>query len=141
MIEHIWTVLCTHAVIDGDTNNLSLFDVLEQLSLKGPKLEAGGLLPFKCELVSFWAREDPNQPAKGKARVVLITPSGKELKPHEYAIDLTTFARSRNRTIMEAVPVPEAGLFAFRTELWDEPKKTWVAQARTPLSIEHTLAE
>jgi hypothetical protein len=35
MVEHIWTVLCSHAVVDKDTNNVSLHNVIEQVNVKG----------------------------------------------------------------------------------------------------------
>ena len=33
MIDHIWTVLCLRAVIDVDSQNVSIQNVLEELNL------------------------------------------------------------------------------------------------------------
>lgn len=55
MIDHVWTVLCSHAITDTDTNNLTLYNTIEQVSvLEAP--QPGAILGLTFEVVSFWIR-------------------------------------------------------------------------------------
>ena len=35
MTRHVWTVACMHAVIDQESNLVSLLDVIEQINIPG----------------------------------------------------------------------------------------------------------
>src|SRR5687768_16274240 len=108
-IRHVWSVLCSKSTVDRETNNVSLIEVLEQLEITATVTRIGSSgqaappiptipgAPFTGELVTLWARTDPAQPARGIARVRLLSPQGAELAAFEYAIDVSTNARLRNQ--------------------------------------------
>jgi len=51
MLEHIWSVLCSRSVIDSETNNVSIQDVIEQITINAEPAE-NGFLPFPMELIT-----------------------------------------------------------------------------------------
>ena len=63
MIDHVWTVLCSHAVIDRDSNSVSLLDVIEQLNI-GDEPSPEGRIISSLDLMTLWAREDIDRPTQ-----------------------------------------------------------------------------
>jgi len=88
MIDHVWTVVCSRAVVDRFSNNVSLQNVLEQFSIRDEP-EPGGLIPIPFEVMTLWTRSDFEMPAQGSQRLTLFSPSGDIIKEHEFAVDLT----------------------------------------------------
>jgi hypothetical protein len=84
MIDHVWTILCSRAVIDRDTNNMSLLEVIEQLTLgdASPPVEGEGLAPIQLELVTLWTRREMmNQRAGGLASGSIGHPASSTRSP------------------------------------------------------------
>ncbi len=144
MITHIWSVLCARTVIDSETNNISLIDVLEQLNLKVEPVPDGkvGLVPIPYEVVSFWRRTRSNEPTQGRARLRLLAPDGKEIGPaHEVQLDLSAHPRLRSRARGLGIPVLVSGEYHFTVELQSEDGGTWDEVARIPLQVTIEPAE
>ena len=74
MIDHIWTVICSRAVIDQRSRNVSIQSVVEQLNINAVP-EPDFVLNIKLEAVSFWVRTDPDISVRGYTRLFFITPS------------------------------------------------------------------
>ncbi len=79
-IKHIWTILCSNSSIDQNTNNVSLFNVIEQVELQAfdkkkinEKQEKG--IPLNCELISLWNRKD-NAKKGYEEKVEFVDPAG-----------------------------------------------------------------
>jgi hypothetical protein len=69
MIQHVWSVLCARAVIDSESNTISLFDVVEQIVAIGPGIAAigpgaEGVAPVSLELVTLWSRDSLDEAAR-----------------------------------------------------------------------------
>lgn len=115
MIEHIWSVLCSRSVIDSETNNVSIQDVIEQITIVAKPTE-NGFLPFPLELITLWGRKEIDRPANGTERVSFVTPSGKSTLISESKIDLSKIERHRQRIKFPGIPLSEAGRYYFRVE-------------------------
>lgn len=135
MLEHIWTVLCSKSLVDQETQNITLFEVLEQVNVPkeffSSKKEV--VLP-NFEVVSLWGRANVDKAIKGKARLTLQTPSGKSLNQHEYAIDLSTHQRTRTRAKVNSLIVNEPGRYQFSIERFENQR--WKVVGRVPLLIQ-----
>ena len=144
MVDHVWTVFCTRSVIDKDTNNVSLFEVLEKISAVGEVPEEKGkekvvpAIPINAHLVTLWARRNPLISVKGRARIVFESPSHNLLFQREYEVDLSSFLRTRVRSEISALPVPESGWYRFKVELLSE-SGNWQKVASIPLEVELEL--
>ncbi len=137
MIKHTWSVLCLRAIIDQTTNNISLIDVLEQINLEGGPPPAGevGTIPIQFEVISSWYRVPKDQPTKGRARFVFLSPDGNTLASREIDVDLSEHARLRTRLASAALQFRLAGDHIFRIQLRDEGHQEWMDVADLPLQI------
>jgi hypothetical protein len=118
MIEHIWSVLCSRSVIDSETNNVSIQDVIEHIIINAEPTE-NGFLPFPLELITLWGRKELDKPAIGTERVAFVTPSGKSSIISESKIDLSKVERHRHRVRLPGLPLSEGGRYYFKVELTD----------------------
>ena len=133
MIEHIWSVLCSRSVIDSESNNVSIQDVVEQININAKPAD-NGFLPIQLELISLWGREDVNEASKGTERIIFVTPSGKTEIISEAEIDLTKAERHRHRVRFPGLPVNEAGKYYFKVEMKNGDNK-WKQVSAIPLKV------
>lgn len=139
MIDHIWSVLCSRSTIDTESNNVSLFNVIEQINPVGLPEGARGLLPMEVEIVSLWVRDDV--PGRGFTRVVIETPSSSVEPSAEGMIDLSseTIKRFRTRQRLLGVPFEGHGQYWFRVEFRTEEATEWITVARIPVEMAHVV--
>jgi len=134
MIEHVWTAVCSNVVIDRESNNASLHNVIDQLNVCG-HIAPSTLLGIPFEIISLWLRSDPQQAATGQARVTLMAPSGRSLGSVEYPINLTEFERYRGVVRTQGLPVEGPGRYRYRVELRVDPENEWQQVAAVPLTV------
>jgi hypothetical protein len=138
MIEHIWTVLCSQSVVDKDTNNISLFNVMEQLVITGPPVPEGqvGLIPLNLEVVSLWNRANETQPNRGQVHLRLIDPSGNSLGIEiEYMADVSIHTRARTIAKIAGLSFRGPGVYQFCVQFLPEGETVWKDIVRIPLQI------
>jgi hypothetical protein len=140
-MHHVWSVLCSHSLIDQETNNISLFGVLEQISATGPPVTGERqAVPINCELVTLWSRSIPDQSETGRFRLRCETPNTL-LFESEGDIDLTNHRRRRLRAKIDLLPVPETATYYFRMCLWNAADNDWCEVAAIPLDVEINVQE
>ena len=133
MIDFIWGVLCARSIIDQGSNNISMIDVVEQITLS-PEAQFPVNIVYPFQLVSLWSRSDYEQPAIGRARIIVFSPSDEEIHREEIEIDLTSFRRLRHRLGFQGLPISETGKFVFQVEQFQADGTTLVV-ARVPLEV------
>lgn len=134
MIDHVWTVICSRAVIDKSSNNVSIQNVIEQVNIRG-KPEPDGFVFMPLEAVTFWARADPDKPSRARTRLAFWSPSGKQLGSFEREIDLSQFERLRSVFRFKGLPTSEEGRHFFRMEIQNEGESKWQQVAAVPLQV------
>lgn len=134
MIDHIWTVPCRQAIIDRDTNLVSLLNVIEQVTIP-EKPRSEGIVPVQVEVVSLWQRSDPGVPSESRARVTFRSPTGEDLAAGEFELDLSQWQRLRTRHCFRGLPVREEGQYRFSVELWQGSGAQWEEVASIPMEI------
>jgi hypothetical protein len=134
MIEHIWTILCSRSIIDSETNNVSIQDVIEQISINAQPTE-NGFLPFPLELITLWGRKESDEAVQGMERISFVTPSGKETIISEARIDLTKAERHRHRVRFPGLPLDQAGRYYFRVD-FKENGEEYRDMAAIPLAVQ-----
>lgn len=145
MAEHLWTVLCARCLVDAETNNVSLIDVIEQLTLAGdpPKLPPDGkpiiLAGTQLNVVSLWTRADLTRSERVTFRLVVITPDGKRIVPKEqHDLDLENQRRMRVFLRLNSFPYRGPGDYNWLIEERQQTKSgkpKWTKVARIPLEI------
>jgi hypothetical protein len=143
MIRHIWTVFCSSSAIDRDTNQVSLFDIIERIKvdLIGPP-PAGEkiVIPSRCQVVTLWTRAQQGEPDSGTTRLRLIAPGGQELLKSENEVDLTEYALRRVRINLAGLPYIGNGQYRFVIDIKFEDEWKVVAEIPVQLDVETKLA-
>ena len=139
----IWAILCQNAIVAQESNNVSLIEVIDELTVPAPpprrsqeSTEEIGLL-FDARLVILWSRDDLGTPESGTSRTRLVDPDGRESLSPEIEIDLTNFLRSRSIGRFGAFPFSPTreGEHLFKIEV-RTPASEWVQVAELPLLIQ-----
>jgi len=145
-VKHIWSVLCKHSIIDNETNNINLEEVLERLQVdvgvdpKTPKaLPERVTIPFGFEIVTLWARknfEDKDE-RKVDVRIEIIDPSGKKISEIVNSFVLTpNFRRMRGRARSGNIILTTSGLYIFKVSGKEFGEKDFDVVAELPLEVE-----
>jgi len=149
MAEHIWSVPCKNILQDTHTNLVSLFEVLEkitiekgqeQLSISHREGKRGFIFPLSMQLVSLWTRSDWSKPETGMGGVALINPSGETMIEQRFDIKLQEGDTSRRHLVIyDRFPLSAFGLHWFVVSQWRPSKsgKTgkWYREARAPIEV------
>ena len=137
MAELLWAVLCYKANVDKETNNVSLLDVLEQITLQpGQDLEdeaEGIAMAHHMELATLWRRTDPAVPELGHMRLELVTPRNNVSGRAELPLRLDTSVRYRGIVKLDALPFEGFGTYRFRVSKKEEGD--WREVTSVPLEV------
>lgn len=140
MINHVWSVLCSRAVVDRDSNNVSLENIFEQFQVNAePK--PGGFIGIPFHIMSLWIRADENTPAKANTKLILVSPSKEIINSFESEIDLTNHERFRNKAEFTGIPASESGRYIFQVAIQQAGSENWSVVAEIPLSVNFNLPE
>ena len=134
MIQHIWSVVCQSASIDAETNRISLFNVLENLTIS-PEIDEPITLPINFEIFSLWTRAEVEQPSKGRMHVYYRNPLGENSNPVELEIDLSHANIFRSRVRSQGIEIKTSGRYIFLVEIQDEGEERWRAVAEIPVLV------
>ncbi|MFQ5875655.1 MAG: hypothetical protein ACE5JL_17905, partial [Dehalococcoidia bacterium] len=140
-LKVIWAVLCQSSVVDRYTINLSLFNIIEEITVAStPPQEppAGGSLgegvPAIFELVTLWARSIQEVPERGYGRTRLIVPGDESQMEQEYEVDLTQYLRLRHRMRISGLPIRDQGTHRFVIDGRGESGE-WAQMFEVPLRV------
>ena len=137
MIRHVWSVLCSRALTDRDSNNVSLVEVIEEIQLRVEKNATKDKIavPFPIHWVTLWARMEADKPSCVHAKDMVIDPSGEIILVKEYDVDLSEHKRYRFIRNLQGLPVPSSGQYRFHTQLLDEKSHAWEDVSDVPLEV------
>jgi hypothetical protein len=141
MIRHCWTVVCSRSSMDSESHNVSMFEVLEQLTVQGPLPEGRGQVVMPHEVVSLWTREDLEKGGSAEARHGVIAPSGWSSQGKSLQIDLTRYNRLRSRARQGSFPLEGPGLYWITTEFRKATDEEWQEVSRVPLEVRVQIAQ
>lgn len=134
MINHVWTVICSRAVVDNESNNVTLQNILEQFRIKAEP-EPDGVIGIPFDIMTLWIRSDENVPEKANTKLILVSPSGKIIHTYETDIDLTNHERFRSKAKFSGLPASKSGRYLFRVAIQQEKSEEWKVVTEIPLSV------
>src|SRR5215207_3350093 len=144
MAENIWSVLCYKASLDQDNNQVSLLDVLEELTLvPGQEIPAGDKigLGHHMEFVTLWRRTAIDKPETARMKLDILSPGHKSLGTAELEISLETARRYRGIIKLDTLPFDGFGIYQFRLSKKDEEAVDWEEVASVPLEVNEKPSE
>jgi hypothetical protein len=131
--------VCRRALIDRETNTVSLIEVIEGIQIKAALSKSpkdGDGIPGPLEVVSFWARSDAAKPEETFLRVVLMTPKGKKMTGPTLKADLRTAKRARMMFRAPGFAYHGEGTYLFQIEEEDKKRKIWRRIVSVPVDLE-----
>jgi len=145
-VEHIWSLVCKNSSIDNETNNITLFNLIERITMNAPKQEIdkikngeakGILLGMDFEVVSRFKKLDKSKTTAFDFRLRFLAPSGKLLPVQaEQKIAFTEGIQNmRVRNRFSTMPIIEAGEYTISVEAKDVGESDYQEVAKVPLEI------
>ena len=142
MSGHIWSVLCSRAINDRRTNNISLIDVIEELTIEGGTPVFDGkstvmLGGIELYLVSLWM-DDHLSESPPVCRLSVVTPDKKTLKQPEVPLNFDGNARLRHTFSFQGIPYRGLGRYWWvvqRKRVTKTERVRWEKVARLPLEL------
>ena len=135
MIEHIWTVICSRSIIDSETNNISLLETLEQLTIESPiESNEAATISVGFEIVSYWVRSNAEVGAKGRGNIVLENPAGASVNEIPFEIDLDSYPRLRTRIKFFGFPATP-GRYNFSVQVSTDEQTEWASVVKVPIFV------
>ena len=140
MIDHVWTLVCSQSVIDTESLNLSIHNVLEQINVSVEQT-ADLVIDLPHTIVSLWVRSETTAPARGTSRVCLVDPAGEKTAVSEMPVDLTKAESVRHRIIRRGLRIAGSGRHLIQVELLEDGQTEWRLVASVPLRVVVTTPE
>jgi hypothetical protein len=121
MARIVLAVFCQSAIVDGLTNNLSIFNQYDEVHPSPPpEVQAKKGVPmmaFQCALASVWERDREEISESVPMRIRLVGPQKKSLPITEGTVDLRKSRRFRLVTNLPGLPVIGEGTYTFLFEV------------------------
>ncbi|MCX6702596.1 MAG: hypothetical protein NTW60_01900 [Candidatus Wolfebacteria bacterium] len=121
-IQHRWSIICSGVSIDQQSNNLSLFNIIEQIRI--PKnhlveIKEGGekklVIPVPFNLINLWSRASSDVAEKVDVEIKLIDPSGKARKVGAFTLKFDSkIERIRSKSQYSGIKASSSGVYTFR---------------------------
>ncbi|MFP4120823.1 hypothetical protein [Coleofasciculus sp.] len=138
MINHISTLICLKSIVNEETKNITLVEIIEQFNIDNisSSNENQSIILPDFELVSFWGRKSKDEPSQGSARLCLMSPSRNILFQKEYKIDLSNNLRCNAIFKISGLEIQEEGDYEFHIKLIEQGKTKWKTVGKALLPIE-----
>ncbi|MFA6297342.1 MAG: hypothetical protein WC629_02150 [Candidatus Paceibacterota bacterium] len=149
-IKTLWTLLCQNPIIDQQTNQISLFNVLEdiQFDIKGFKkedVEEGKvsafkqktMIPYPFALVTEFERNEENlEELHVELKITIIDPLGAILSVHTPSVTLEKGKkRMRIITRFEGVEVTRSGTYTYETAIRTKDSDIYQEQGEAKIDV------
>ena len=136
-----FAVLCESTSVDAESNRVSLFNVIEGLTLgvdPDAETEEGAdlMLPFSGTLVVTTERTNPSDPEAANGRIVLRVPDGREFRGVTFDTDLSNHLRARSTFQIDVLPFAGAGVYQFKLQYEDDSTGKWETINTVSLPVE-----
>lgn len=120
-VEHIMTTICNSASVDMDTNNLSLFNIIEEIQVNLEIIDNKPIdfkqkkpvnIPF--ELISVWRRLDTSVEVNSDLKIVFKDPDDEVMQEINYKLEIKNLhQRMRIRIKSNGLNITKQGDYYF----------------------------
>ena len=136
-LQHQWSILCKESSIDGQSNNLSLFNIVEQVGLNAEVFaeKKEGAIPMNLELVTLWEKQVDKSEVQAEIEVEFQDPDGKPLGKFPYTISVP---RRRHRHILKlnGLPITEkSGRYVFKIRKKEGEENRFIEVSEVPIEV------
>lgn len=133
MIKHLFSTICNRTSIDKETNSLSIFNIIEQITIFSEP-EEPVQLPMHFEIISLWMRSNEKIPCSSTAKYYLCDPQGISKTNVEIMIDLSNNLIGRTIIRVSGIELRGPGIYEFHIEIQQE-NGDWKQVASIPFLV------
>ena len=140
----MWSIICSGVSIDKSTNNVSLFNVIEQVQIPRNNLvevkekeEKWLAIPMPFYLMMLWSKPSTNTIEKASVEIKLVDSKNKSRKIGEFDIKFAPkMERIRFKFQYAGIRVSSSGAHVFKIFLREDGQKKFREVGSAQLSIE-----
>jgi len=143
-VRNIWAMLSRSSAIDSETKVLSIFDVLEEITItsdvkvEGKETGKGNLLKFPFEINAMWERDDVSSDTSWNVRISIADPNGSEIGKAIFPLKFGPKKRRlRTRTKLPGILFSGYGTYTFG--IFIEGKHRSVLAQEIPLTVKSKI--
>ncbi len=137
-IKYLAGHVCLHTIIDKDSNNISLIEIIDQINIETSGTDANkteyGLIDF--EVVTIWERPEIIKPIISRGGISFISPDGKTLFQEEFDIDLQVHFRCNIVMTISGLAINKEGMYSFQIKSFNEKNNEWITAGNISLLID-----
>ena len=123
-----WAILSRTAIVDRQSNNISLIEVIDELAVPAPPpqdvqgTDEHPRAVFDYCLSVLYARSDPSFGEIGQSSIRMTGPGAIQSEPIEMDVDLMEFSRSRSiiRIPISPITLTAEGAYSFKIDVRNE---------------------
>jgi hypothetical protein len=142
MIFCKWIIICQQSIANQETNNISLIEVLEEISIPPPPSSEKALfLDIDLDVVTSWRKND-NQENDSiyKIQFIIVAPSGETLLQGEPYIKFPDTSKSYGVFKLNGLPVSGSGDYKFQIKVLADDD-TEIQKVETLLQVRYEQVE
>lgn len=138
-MKHVWSVLCQRSVVDQNTNSISLFDSLEEITVVSKKEDIKSKsikIDLNYDIVSFIIRDNFNLTEIGKLSIDFINPQKKFVQKFVQKFEMKKgIKRIRVQIKISGMTFVAEGRYIFRISLYSIKDKKYKKAVDLPLDV------
>jgi hypothetical protein len=141
-IQYVWGLIAESSAIDQERNNISLFNVIDQVNLPAKVLEEGETKQVRLnhEILITWRRalnlDISGEGMELMCRITLLDPSGEALQENTNVFTFQTgMRRTRQRVRVNGLHVTEPGDYVYRIEIQAADDEEFTAVNEIPFEV------
>lgn len=142
-IKYLGAILCSSASIDRETNNLTVFNIIEEINVLEKQLQSSPnnqtnkkVVPLQFELITLWKKEVLDQEVDIKSKIELVDPGNEILQTIEVPLVIKReHKRFRNRIQMNGLNITTKGEYNFRIYIKEDNEDKFNLVGEVPLTI------
>lgn len=142
-MTHIWSVLCKKASVDRETNVVSLFEVIEKLTITQNPLAptqvvpSEFVMPLDFEIVTLISNIT-KQDKKPLIKIELFNSKEEKMGEIEDQLKVTPVEATslRSRVVFNTIKIKGAGTYIFKINIKKNKAEDFTEVAKIPLEVE-----
>lgn len=142
-MKNIWSVIFNKAVVDENTNSISLFDCVEEITVNFSKPEDISMsqknIQINFAIISLWSDNEISKDRKFEYLLEIIDPQGKKINEFLNS-PVIEKGKKRLRTIvqMNGMGITSEGEYTLVIKYKEDSEK-FVVASKIPLDIKFVL--
>jgi hypothetical protein len=136
----IWSLICERAVVDQNSNAISLINVLEALKVSRPQKSSeekgsGIVIPIVFYIVSFWLVDERSRHEEREIKIEIWGPTKKIKEFSNDFIAPDKIKRVRLCMVMNGLPIDGEGEYRFKIFIRKKEQEKYLLASEIPLDV------